>query len=118
MRNLKTTDIFAFSRLLSTIGIQEEFREIARQTEEKQKRTGKNARFDLGFDLILSIMDKATTQTSETEIYKFLADIFECEWESIRDMDPIDLFDNLEKVADWKKWGNFFKRVVKAMNLK
>jgi hypothetical protein len=115
MRNLKTSDIFSACRLLSVIGVREEFREIAQKAEENK---GKKARFDMGFDLIFGILDKATEQHSETEVYKFLADSFECEWESVRDMDPLDLFDNLEKVADWEKWGNFFKRAAGLMKPK
>ena len=115
MRNLMTCDIFSAVRLLNKIGVREEFREVAKQAEENK---GKKVRFDMGFDLMFGILDKATEQNAEEEVYKFLADIFECEWESVRVMDPIELFDNLEKVADWEKWGNFFKRVAGLMKKK
>lgn len=115
MRSLRTCDIFSAVRLMNKIGVREEFREVAKQAEESK---GKKARFDAGFDLLFGILDKATEQNSEEEVYKFIADIFECEWEAVRDMDPIELFDELEKVADWEKWGNFFKRVAGLMKKK
>lgn len=115
MRNLMTTDIFAAARLLSKIGIREEIREVARQAEEQK---GRKVRFDMGFDMIFGIIEKATEAGAEEEVYKFISGIFECDPDDVRKMDPIDLFDNLEKVADWEKWGNFFKRVAGLMKKK
>lgn len=115
MRKLQTTDFFAACRLLSAIGVREEVREVALRAEESKT---KKVKMDLGFDLFFGIMEKATKEESEVEIYKFISNIFECEWEEVRDMDPIDLIDELEKVADFEKWKNFFGRVVKAMKKK
>lgn len=115
MRNLRTTDIFAACRLLSAIGVREEIREVALRAEESK---GKKIKFDMGFDLLFGIIEKATTQNGEEEIYKFIANIFECDWESVRDMDPFELMDKLEKVASIEKWKNFFKRVADLMKRK
>lgn len=109
MRSLKTTDIFSAIRLLSTIGVREEFREVARQAEESK---GKKVRFDVGYDLMFGIMEKVTTASAEKEIYKFIADLFECEWEAVRDMDPIVLLEQLQEVANIEGWKNFFKHVA------
>lgn len=115
MRNLKTTDIFSMGRLLVKIGVREEIREVAKQAEETK---GNRIRFDMGFDLMFGIIEKATAESAEIEIYKFIADLFECEWETVRDMDPIELFDKLEEVAEIEKWKNFFERVAKLMKKK
>lgn len=115
MRNLKTTDIFSLCRLLNKIGIREEIREVAKQAEETK---GNKIRFDMGFDLMFGIIEKATEEKAETEIYKFIADIFECEWETVRDMDPLELLEKLEEVAEFEKWKNFFKRVAELMKKK
>jgi len=112
MRNLRTSDLFEAIRLTSAIGIREEIKEVARQAEENK---GKKIKVDFGVDLILGIMEKAAQESAEKEIYKFIANILECEWEEVRDMDPIDLLDQLEKVADLEKWKNFFKRVAKSI---
>lgn len=115
MRNLKTSDIFSACRLLSTIGIREEIKEVARQAEESKT---KKIKVDMGFDLLFGVIEKATTEGAEKEIYKFIADIFESDWEYVRDLDPIELLDKLEQVADFDKWKSFFKRVAALMKSK
>ena len=115
MRSLKTSDIFSMCRVLSKIGVREEIHAVAKAAEESK---GKKVKFDFGFDLLFGIIEKATQENAENEIYKFIGDIFECEWESVRDMDPIELMDKLEEVADIEKWKNFFKRVAALMKKK
>ena len=115
MRNLKASDIFSACRLLNTIGVREEVRNVAMQAEESKT---KKVQIDMGFDLLFGILEKATQENAEKEIYKFLANLFECDWEDVRDMDPIELMDKLEEVADFEKWKNFFKRVATLMKKK
>ncbi len=115
MRSLRTSDIFSMCRVLSKIGVREEIRAVAKAAEESK---GKKVKVDFGFDLLFGIIEKATQENAEKEIYIFIGDIFECEWESVRDMDPIELMDKLEEVADIEKWKNFFKRVAALMKKK
>lgn len=115
MRNLRTSDIFSACRLLSAIGVREEIREVAMKAEENK---AKKVKVDMGFDLLFGILEKATQENAEKEIYKFIANLFECDWECVRDMDPIEVLDRLEQVADIEKWKNFFKRVAALMKKK
>ena len=115
MRSLRTSDIFSACRVLSAIGIREEIREVAKQAEENKT---KKIKVDMGFDLLFGILEKATQENAEKEIYKFIADVFECDWEHVRDMDPVLLLDELEKVADLEKWKSFFGRVAALMKKK
>ena len=115
MRNLKTSDIFSACRLLVRIGVREEIREVALKAEESAM---KKVKVDMGFDLLFGILEKATAENAEKEIYMFIANLFECEWEEVRDMDPIEMLDKLQEVADVEKWGNFFKRVAALMKKK
>ena len=113
MRNLKASDIFSACRLLNTIGVREEVRNVAMQAEESKT---KKVQIDMGFDLLFGILEKATQENAEKEIYKFLANLFECEWEDVRKMKPIELFKKLEEVANFEEWKNFFdyvKRLTK-----
>jgi len=112
MRNLETRDLFEAGRLISKIGIREEILEIAKRAEEN---AGKKIKIDFGVDLILGIFEKAMHQNTEKEIYVFIANIFECTWEDVQHMDPLDLFDKLEQVADFEKWKSFFKRAVRLI---
>lgn len=115
MRNLETRDIFTAARLLKKIGVREEIREVAREAEENK---GKRVRFDMGFDLMFGILEKATEENAEIEIYKFIAELFECEWKEVRTMNPIELFKKLEEVANFEEWKNFFGYVAKLMKKK
>lgn len=113
MRNLQTQDIFSACRLLTKIGVREEIRNVAKAAEET-----KTVQFDIGFDLMFGILEKATQENAENEIYKFIADLFECDPEEVRKMKPIDLFKDLEKVANIEEWKNFFDYVAKLMKKK
>lgn len=115
MRNLRTSDIFSACRLLNGIGVREEIREVARQAEESKT---KKAKVDMGFDLLFGIIEKATQENAEKEIYKFIADLFECEWESVRDMAPIEMFNKLQECISIEEWKNFFKCVARLMKKK
>lgn len=115
MRKLETQDIFNAIRLLNKIGVREEIKEVARQAEEKEI---KKSRFDMGFDLFFGIIDKAMEENAEEEIYKFIANIFECGSEEVRKMKPIELMKNLEKVADFEEWKDFFGYVKGLMKKK
>lgn len=112
MRNLETHDIFSATRLLIKIGVREEIIEVAKRTEENKSN---DFRLDMGFDLLFGIIEKAASENAEKEIYKFIADLFECEWEEVRKMKPIKLMQNLEEVASFEEWKIFFGYVKRLM---
>ncbi len=105
MRHLQSSDIFAGCRLLSAIGIRDEFKAIA----EKAQTTNS---LDAGYDLIFALLEKATTSKAEREWYKFLGNILEVKPEEVETMDPCVLLDKLFEVADVKQWRDFFSRVL------
>ena len=115
MRNLETHDVFAAARLLKKIGVREEIKAVAKEAEENKN---KRVQFDMGFDLMFGILEKATEENAEIEIYKFIAELFECEWEEVRRMKPIELFKKLEQVANIEEWKSFFEYVAKLMKKK
>lgn len=108
MRNLEFTDVFKASRLLLKIGVREEIKEVALRAEESK---GNKIKIDFGFDLLFGVFEKATQENAEKEIYKFIADLFECDPEEVRHMSPIKVFEGLEQVANIEEWKNFFARV-------
>lgn len=115
MRNLQTSDIFSACRLLSKIGIREEIKAVAMAAEENKN---KRVKADMGVDLLLGILEKATLEKNEKEFYSFIANIFECDWNEVRGMDPIELLDKLQEVANIETWKNFFARVARLMKKK
>ena len=115
MRSLETQDIFKAARLLTKIGVREEIREVALRAEESK---GKKIKVDFGFDLLFGVFEKATQENAEKEIYKFIADLFECDPEEVRKMPPIELFKKLEQVANIEEWKSFFGYVAKLIRKK
>ena len=112
MRSLQTEDLFKAWRLISKIGVREEIREVAKRAEENK---GSKVQFDMGFDLMFGILDKATQAKAENEIYIFVADLFGCTPDEVRTMPPIELFNKLEQVAKFEEWKDFFgslKRLI------
>ena len=105
MRGLQTSDIFSAVRVLTKIGVREEIKEVAKQAEENK---GKKIQIDFGIDLMLGIIEKATAQKAEKEIYCFIADLFECSPDEVRKMHPVKMFKTLLEVANVEEWKDFF----------
>lgn len=115
MRKLQMTDVFAAARLLSKIGVREEMREVAKAASEKGKAA---VEFDMGYDLMFGIIDKATTAGSEKEIYAFIADILEVTWEEVSKMHPAKMFNQLKEAASDEEWKDFFGFVARLIKKK
>lgn len=108
MRKLQSRDIFSAARLISEIGIKDDFIALA----EKAKTTGK---IDAGYDLLFVILERVTTSKAEKSFYEFLAGILETEPEEVAQMDPCLLMDKLLEVADVENWRNFFSHLRSLM---
>lgn len=109
MRNLKASDIPAFCRCLKRIGIKDEVKRIANDSNTAEDAWNK------GFDLIWNIFDLATEKKAEKEIYGFLANIFEVSEKELEEM-PFDEFINgLKKIAEDNNLNSFFSFVSKSM---
>lgn len=105
MKTLGMEHVFSATRLLIKIGVREEVRAVAKQAEENKTKAIK---FDMGFDLLFGILEKAVQKSAEEEIYKFIADLLECDPDEVRKMKPLDLCKQLEKVASIEEWKDFF----------
>ena len=105
MRKLETSDVFKAGRLLTKIGVRDEIRDVAIRAEENK---GKKVKIDFGFDLMFGIFEKAMQENAENEIYKFIADLFECDPDEVRHMNPVQMFKKLEQVANIEEWKSFF----------
>lgn len=112
MRGLQTSDIFSAIRVLTKIGVREEIKEVAKQAEDSK---GKAIQFDLGFDLMFGIVEKAAEQRAEKEIYSFIADLFECTPDEVQKMHPVKMFKKLLEVANIEEWKDFFGYVRRSI---
>lgn len=114
MRSLRSSDIFSACRLLSAIGFRDEFKKIAENATNIKDLT----QFDVGYDLIFGLVEKATTSKAEKEWYSFFANIFEVSVDEVKNMNPCDFLDKVIEVADVEQWKAFFMRVASLMKQK
>lgn len=107
MRTLQNTDIFAFGRILKKANIKEEIKNITTNKETTQE--------SLGFDLLFILFTNCSQKEVEEEIFAFLASLFEEDVETVKKSEPLETIEKLQKVADWKRWQDFFSLAAKSM---
>ena len=84
MRRLKTSDVFAFMRIASEAHIRDEVKALAAVIQ----RDGANADAQsVGYDLILSVLDRMGAKGAEKAVYDFLAGVWEIEPQAVADME-------------------------------
>ena len=115
MRNLQSTDIFAFCRVVNAIGIKEEIKDIAMKANSLKDIA---SREDLGFDLIFAVFEKATTKGAEDQLFEFISGLAEMPAEELKAMDPCDFIELILQIANVEKWKAFFSSVAKLMKSK
>ncbi len=111
MRNLGNEDIFAIGRILSKANLKEEIKKVTIDKNIKSESDMEQLGFDLLFTILVNCSDKAV----ETEIYQLLSSLFECKIEEVKKMNPIETFNKIKEVADWKQWKVFFSLGAKSM---
>lgn len=112
MRNLKSTDIFALSRIINELGLKEEISKVM------QNFDGKQTQEEVGLEVLFAIFEKATTEKGESAIFKFFSNIMEKPEEELKEMDAIEFMNLVFEVADVEKWKDFFTSVAKLMKSK
>lgn len=103
MRKLKTADIPAFCRCIKRLGLKDQIRTIAQQSDNMQDAWAQ------GFDLLWNIFDIATEKEGEGEIYKFLAGPFEMKPAEVAALDLADLLENIQQLVADNNLAAFFK---------
>lgn len=105
MRNIKLKDCFECARLVTNLGIKDELKKIAIESE------GKNVS-GVGFDIMFTILSQATTKEAEIKINGFISHIFEIEESEVKNLDITDLIDQFTENDNARKLVNFIKKVV------
>lgn len=109
MRKLKTRDIPVLGRSLKTLGVKEQFRELA------QKANSVSDVWSDGFDFVWNLFDAATETAGEKAIYEFLAGPFEMTPEQVADLDLDVLIENVQTLAKENNLVSFFKLAARLM---
>lgn len=109
MRELQTSDIFAFVRLINKAGIKEEIKQKVLEVDDISKVNTES----FGYDIILTMLEKASEPKVEKEIYSFFANVFEMSEEEVKTMDAIEFLESVGKIASIDRWKSFFSSVAK-----
>lgn len=108
MRNLNTSDVFEFSRMIKNVGIKEEIRNIS------MKATESNADVKaLGFDMIFSLIEKFSEAKSEKALYEFLSRPLEVNPKEVGEMDIFELIEKIMNIANIDRWKSFLKLAIR-----
>ena len=68
MRKANTNDLFNIARLVNELGLRDDFFKAQNGTDDVEK---------IGYDLVFSILSKATTEKAQESIYQVLCSPFE-----------------------------------------
>lgn len=109
MRKLKTSDIPALSRCLKKLGLKEQFKELA------QNSNGAQDIWANGFDFMWNLFDVATEKPGETALYEFLSGPFEMTAKQVADLDLGVLIENIQSMVKENNLGTFFNIAARLM---
>lgn len=104
MRTPKTADFFALGRLMADMNIKDDIKEAY---SNKSTKTA----YDIGFGLIMSILEKATQKKAEGQIYSFLASTCEKTEEELQN--PDIFLDCLDEIFKSEEWRGLFTKVAR-----
>lgn len=107
MRNLTTKDVFAMSRIITKMDIKDELRKLA-------ENSGGQARLDVGIDIFMVLLTRASSKAVENDIYEFLGSVLETTPEAVADMNPNALIESLTG-PESGEWKDFFMKVQKLI---
>lgn len=103
MRTLRADDIFPFIRMISKLGIRDELVYIS-DNQDNENVTD--------IDVLMVILNKAAETNTEDEIYKFLARLFECKVDELKQKDMFEFLNETLEAISIDKWKSFFQSVV------
>lgn len=114
MRKLKSTDAFAFMRIVKESGTRDEFRRIVSTINVG---VGVNIE-DLGIEWFLGVIEGLSNKSAEKSFFEFASGILEYSVDELMDMDLIDFIELVKsygEVEDKERWKAFFDAVAGLM---
>lgn len=111
MRDLRNKDLFAFVRMVKRAGISDKLKEVIMSVDNISDINAES----FGYDLIFAIVDAASNNEAEKEVYSFLSGPLEMEAEEIAEADPVETIEMIKQVATPEKWRAFFQSVASLM---
>lgn len=110
-RNLKTKDLFSFTRIIKKMNMKSEIKELVQDVTGKTDEEKKAAEQELKIDLILMFVENIGN--AEQEIYKLLADLSDKKPQEIEEQSPKDTFEMVNELFNEEGFGDFLSLAVK-----
>ena len=108
MRKANTNDLFNIARLVNELGLKDDIFEAQKNAQKSEADA--NA---IGYELVFSILSKATTKASQDKIYQVLCEPFEMSAEEVGLLEFDQLIENCKNCFNLTTVLNFIKRVDK-----
>lgn len=103
MRKANMNDTFNLARLITEIGVKKELFDSVKDTNDVQ---------EVGFNMIFTLFEKATTENSEHRLYECLSKPFEMSPEEVGLLQPMEFIKGISTCYDIPQLINFIKRAV------
>lgn len=105
IRPLKTSDVFAFCRVIKASGMREELSALVQKLS-----TQKNLDVEsVGYDAILLIIESLSEKKAERTLYEALAPVLAVSVEEVADLEPTAFFAALRQIGEENNLADFFK---------
>jgi hypothetical protein len=104
MRNLITSDVFAFARLIKASGVRGELTATIEKLSELKDADLRR----VGIDTVLMIIEALAEKNSEKTMYEALAPVLEIKPDEVAAMPPADFFGALKQISEENDLANFF----------
>lgn len=104
MRKLKTSDIFAFARVIRASGIRSDLTAFVQRISNDKNVD----RERIGIDTILMVVEALVDKKAEAAIYEALAPVMEMTPAALEDMPPAEMFKALKQLAAENDLESFF----------
>lgn len=114
MKTLKTTDLFAALRVISTAGLREKLKPLL----VKASKGDKLDIDDVGVDAALAILEGVSAAGTETALYEFLSRPWEMTAEEIAELDLKAFKAKFKEMAEVNDLTAFFGDVAKSITKK
>ena len=111
MRNLITSDVFAFARIVKASGIRDE---LTAKMMELQKTENADLR-RVGLDTVLMIIEALSEKKAERSIYEFLGPIMEMTADEVAALPANEFIDAIKRIGEENDLASFFSVVSGAL---
>lgn len=109
MRKILSSDFFAFTRIIKTMGIREELKKIARSVADIKPEDKEVATNEMQIEVLMIFVENIGN--AEQEVYKFVSGISEKSIEELKDLDVF--MEALQGILAEETLKSFFKLALK-----